>query len=95
MSHPEELRNGQDQEGKHNHLDGRQRPPGQLLTSDFTSRFDGGGREDIFHLLFRLELRFAIGEQVGHFAGRLEAVVRVLGVQLRDDAAQPIAAFRE
>ena len=40
-----------------------------------------------------LQLRLAVGQHVGHFAGRLEAVVRVLGVQLRDDVAQPLRRF--
>ena len=58
-------------------------------------RFDGGGREDAVHFLLRLELRLAIGQQVGHLAGGLEAGRRVFRVQFGHDAAQPLRHLRD
>ena len=50
---------------------------------------------EILDLGVGLELGLAVGEHVGDFPRRLEAVVGVLGVQLGDDARTTTRAFRE
>ena len=43
--------------------------------------------------LLGIEFCFTVGEQVGQLLRRLEAIVRVLGVQPGDDVAQPLGSF--
>ena len=90
MRDPGELRQRQGENGKQH---GCRRDPFPPAARPAAGLLVPGMREKSFTLALRLELGLAIGQHVGHFAGRLEAVLRLLGVQLGDDVAQPLRHF--